>query len=374
MPEFWFKYGVTEVSLEVPEEVNYEHIGFEQSRLSEDLWRRLTDFAEKLCQEAGSRPVTILYDHLGENLLPAILKHLLESLNEGGVREIRLLTSYWMLDPRSGREHLAKCLKEHGIALKPIEPGECDMVSLGEISVAREISESALTIILADITPHGLLGKASIREALALGGFIKQDSQADLKHYIHASWDILVSKLPLYAIAAYDKEVFMGDAREVSRKIDKLDLTRVVEDYEVVIAGCGGYPKDSSLQSIAHTIGMLKDSVMDEGMIGIIAECKNGLGSTSFIEALLAKGGSPLEKALANLMRDVLSEKRIAFVSALPKSILKNLLGVRGFDIPQDLLVYALRIYSKNAKLLILDEPRVKPVRRATLSQSSRLS
>ena len=148
------------------------------------------------------------------------------------------------------------------------------------------------------------------------------------------------------------------------------ELVVPVEDAEVIIAGGGGYPRDSTLQSILHLIGLLRESVVEGGLIGIIAECREGLGSREFLEALLRGGGRGLDREAIELVKDVMENRRIAFTSTLPKTILKDLLNIRGFDVPQELLTYSLRLYGKGLRLLILDRPVVKPIRGRRSGQS----
>ncbi|HDD40194.1 MAG TPA: hypothetical protein ENG21_02985, partial [Nitrososphaeria archaeon] len=68
MPEYWFKYGVTEVSMEVPEEISQKKIGVKEAEIAENIWRELRSFAHEVGRDAGAGQVTILYDHVEEDL------------------------------------------------------------------------------------------------------------------------------------------------------------------------------------------------------------------------------------------------------------------------------------------------------------------
>ncbi len=364
MPEFWFKYGVTEVSLEVPEEVSCEKLEVKELKPGEEVWRKVTDLAEEVKRDAGSREVVIAYDHSGDKLLLMILKHLIESL-ESEVGGITLIASCWRLDPSEGREHLRRSLKEYGLDVKVFDADECEFAELRGIPIARKLLESPVSVILAGSEPHGILGKASIIETLVLGGFLKPKLEADesLREMISEAWTQAVEELNLKAITILKDQLLVGDAENIARVVEDADMTAPVGDFDVVIAGCGGAPRDSSFQQVAHVVGLLEESVKDGGLIGVIAECKRGLGSKEFLEAAFGDRGSLLDQELMRLLRRVSEERRIAFTSALPKSLLRNLFDIRGFDTPQDMLTYALRLYSRSARILILEKVGVKPVR-----------
>lgn len=369
MPEFWFKYGVTEVSLEVPEEVYCEKLEVEELKPGEEVWRRITDFAEEIRREAGSREVVIAYDHSEDELLLTILKHLIESLEEE-MEEVTLITSCWRLDPSEGKEHLRRSLKEYGLNVKTLDADECEVMKLKDTHVVRKLLESPISVILARSEPHGILGKASISEALALGGFLKPKPAGSLKEMISEAWIQAVEELNLKAITVLKDQLLAGDAEKVARMVEDADMAVSVGDFDVVITSCGGAPRDSSFQQVAHVVGLLEEAVREDGLIGVIAECKKGLGSREFLEAAFGDRGGILDREIIQLLKEVSEKKRIAFTSALPRSLLRSLFNIRGSDTPQEMLTYALRLYSRSARILILEEPRVKPVRSISRERS----
>ncbi len=369
MPEFWFRYGSTEVSLEVPEDVSYERLEVKEFKPGEDLWRRISEFADDLRKDLGPGRMTIIYDHSGEKLSLIFLKHLVESLEELADK-ITIIASCWRLEPAWGREDAKRSLKEYGIKAEVLDAHECELVEFKGIQAAKKLLESSVNVIITSSEPHGLLGKASLKEALVLGGLLKPRPEGNLKEMVQEAWIRAVEELKLYTITNLNDRFFIGSAERVMSEIDEIDLTVQVSDFDVVITGCGGSPRDSSLQQVAHIAGLLKDSVKEGGLIGVIAECGRGLGSRSFMEALFGGGGTLLDRELVRLLKKASEERRIAFTSALPKSILRSLFGIRCFDSPQEMLTYALRVYSKSARILILEKPLVKPVRSILLERS----
>ncbi len=372
MPEYWFRYGVTEVSLEISSEVKHRKLEVKRGELSENLWRKIRAFAEDIKRDSGSGGVAVLYDHVGDDFSALMLKHLVESLLEDWNEEkITLLTSCWRLDRSTGLKHLKNILKKHGIRVRSIDAAETEKVDFHGMKIAREILESSARVMITTSEPHGLSGKASLKEMIALGGFVETELKDDFNAKIEEVWEDVSSRLPLYAVTTLNGETRFGEARKVEAEIADEDFSVPVEEFDAVITGSGGYPRDSVLQSVLHVLGLFRDAVVEDGLIGVIAECGGGLGSSRFLNMLLQKEEGGLDWELIKLAREVIEEKRVVFTTSLPRSILRDLLGIRGFDVPQEMLTYILRLYSKEARILILEEPKLRPVRTIKPDESS---
>ena len=87
MPEYWFKYGVTEVSMEIPGEIAQKNLEFKRGEMDEKLWEKVRDFVYDLIKDSGSGRITILYDHSGDEFSTIILKHVVECFIEEGREE-----------------------------------------------------------------------------------------------------------------------------------------------------------------------------------------------------------------------------------------------------------------------------------------------
>jgi hypothetical protein len=369
MPEIWFRYGGTEVSLELPDDLSYKVLEPKELKPDERLWRELGEYADNLGRDAGSRSFTILYDHSGDKLTLVILRHLIESL-EQYTDSIRVLVSGWRLDPSEGWEDARRGLKEYDVRAEIINVKEREVVEHSGMKVVGDLLDNSVKIILTASEPHGLFGKASLREALAFGGFVEIGFSDDLQADVLAAWSRLIEELKPWAITMLNDRIYMGDAEDVAKRVYDAGCEELVGDFEIVVAGCGGKPRDSSFQLIAHVIGLLRSSVVDGGLIGLVAECGRGLGSKSFTEAVLGIGGTPLDHALAKLIREASGDRRIALATTLPRSIMKRLFDIRCFDTSEEMLTYALRRYTREAHILILERPHIKPVRSSMLGRS----
>jgi len=57
----------------------------------------------------------------------------------------------------------------------------------------------------------------------------------------------------------------------------------VARDYDLVIASCGGYPKDINFIQTHKAIEHASKFVRNNGMLIILAECQDGVGSKTFL-------------------------------------------------------------------------------------------
>ena len=66
--------------------------------------------------------------------------------------------------------------------------------------------------------------------------------------------------------------------------LDTFYKTRTDKHYELVIASCGGFPKDINFIQAHKAINNAAMFVKDKGSLIVLAECTDGIGSDSFIE------------------------------------------------------------------------------------------
>ncbi len=136
-------------------------------------------------------------------------------------------------------------------------------------------------------------------------------------------------------------KIFAGDwyqaHLEACKFVDKVYGVGVPEAADVVIASCGGYPKDINVYQLQKTMDNAWCAVKEGGVVIIIGECEEGSGSAA-LEKALQEHPSPdaikakLEKnfvigahkafAITRLMK----KAKFILVSALDKKIAKDLL------------------------------------------------
>ncbi|OYT68011.1 MAG: hypothetical protein B6U65_00985 [Candidatus Wolframiiraptor sp. EX4484-121] len=368
MPEYWFKYGVTEIFMEISEEIAQRKIRPDIIGPPMDIEGRVADFLDELSADRGLNSIQVLYDHCGETslkLLKALVERFLRLKPDGG---IILMASSWRLDPEAGRKHLSDCLRRLELNLTPKA-----FLKKGDSPRIEELVDESIPLIVAtSAEPHGVFGEFCLREATALSN-LKIGDRGRLSEIVDEVWGDLLTKYDVYGLCVVGDEVLGGSAAEVDLKARSLIEEKFgveADDADMIIAGAGGYPRDSTLESSIHLLDLLADFVVDGGLVGLVAECRGGLGSKEFVEALVGGSGSGYEGELVERVKEVLENRRVALTSTLPRAILENLLGVRGFDTPQDLLTYGLRIYSRGAKILIAEDGLVKRVKMGASGRS----
>lgn len=136
-------------------------------------------------------------------------------------------------------------------------------------------------------------------------------------------------------------KIFAGDWEkahlEACKFVDKVYGVEIDAPADIVIASCGGYPKDINVYQLQKTMDNAWCAVKDGGVVIIIGECEEGSGSAA-LEKALQEHPSPdaikaqLEKnfvigahkafAITRLMK----KAKFILVSALDKMIASDLL------------------------------------------------
>lgn len=136
-------------------------------------------------------------------------------------------------------------------------------------------------------------------------------------------------------------KIFAGDWEkahlEACKFVDKVYGVEIDAPADIVIASCGGYPKDINVYQLQKTMDNAWCAVKDGGAVIIIGECEEGSGSAA-LEKALQEHPSPdaikaqLEKnfvigahkafAITRLMK----KAKFILVSALDKKIASDLL------------------------------------------------
>jgi len=358
LPEYWFKYGSTEISVEVPNEVEHEKVKVSAEARRAQLEEEVRRLAERVVEEAGGEGIAVLYDHVGEGAALDVLGTLIAELDALEASErLNLLVSGWRLDPRVASSEAEGAVKRLG---KPLRVEGLERVEVaGGLWAVRPLAEARVRVLVSAAEPHGLLGVGALREALTLGGAVGLAGADEGVGRVEEIWERVLEELPSLGLCAVGGRVMAGEAGEVDdsarEEVERVFAAEVSRKAEIALVGAGGWPRDASLESSAHVLKLAAEGVGEDGLIGLVAECSKGLGSPRFEEALVKGGGKGLQAALAELLREVSEERRVALTSTLPKALAEKLLGMRSFDTLQELLVYGFRLYSKKARVLIAE-------------------
>lgn len=117
--------------------------------------------------------------------------------------------------------------------------------------------------------------------------------------------------------------------------LKNIDGVQIQQKAELVIASCGGYPKDIDLYQASKTLTNAKEAVKVGGKIIILAECIEGLGHEE-VEFIINNFKTNLEretelrenytiaKYTGFLICEIAENFNVVFVTELNKNILKN--------------------------------------------------
>lgn len=165
-------------------------------------------------------------------------------------------------------------------------------------------------------------------------------------------------------------KIFAGDWNkahlEACKFVEQVYGVPVDELADIVIASCGGYPKDINIYQLQKTMDNAWCAVKDGGVVIIIGECEEGSGSAA-LEKALEENPSPdaikeqLEKnfvigahkafAITRLMK----KAKFILVSALDKKIAEKLL-FETVDNVDDAIKLAEQYVGKDYKILLMPQ------------------
>lgn len=152
--------------------------------------------------------------------------------------------------------------------------------------------------------------------------------------------------------------------REGVKYIDAMYKVPIEKKYDVVIASCGGFPKDINLYQAQKGLDNASHAVKDGGTIVLIAECREGFGEKTF-EEWMKKAKSPDEplqwirnnfvlgghKAVG--FCKVLKRASIFLCSSMDENVVKEIF-MTPFDDPQRAVDAALEKHGKSANILYM--------------------
>lgn len=174
-------------------------------------------------------------------------------------------------------------------------------------------------------------------------------------------------------------KVFAGDYIEAHieacKFVDEVYVTEIDRKADLVIASCGGYPKDIDVYQLHKTMINARSAVKDGGVFIIVGECRDGSGSKTY-EKIMREYKTP-ERVEAATRADfqvgahkaygVTSQMvgaKCILVSSLPRTLAEMLLFTHA-DTVDEAMKVALAELPENPDILLLPQgsftvPRLK--------------
>ncbi len=266
-----------------------------------------------------------------EFLLPPLLNYLQISL---GIKksDIFFFIASGTHAPMSAEEYYFTLpdwiIKEYQIFVHDCDKQD-DLISIGKTSrntpirINKQFMNADLKIVVGVIEPHHFAGFSGGVKTASIGLTSRETIRANHSHLLDerstiASYfdnplrqdieeigQVIGVDFALNAVLNSDHEivqVFFGEPKEVMLQgmelSKKICQTKLQSPYDLVIASCGGYPKDINLyqaqKAITHACGLLKNA----GRLILVAECREGIGSpgwSRFMNEVISVDDIPLK-------------------------------------------------------------------------------
>lgn len=164
-------------------------------------------------------------------------------------------------------------------------------------------------------------------------------------------------------------KMFAGDYIEAHKKacrfVDEVYGVEIPRKADVVIASCGGYPKDINVYQMQKTMDNAVLAVREGGVVILLAECEEGSGSQVLedtcrrlktpdaIEAELRKRfviGANKAYAVTRLMK----KAHFILVTSLDKQLAKDMLFTAAVDTVEEALEKAKEYVGENAEYILM--------------------
>ena len=162
---------------------------------------------------------------------------------------------------------------------------------------------------------------------------------------------------------------------------EKINTVNIKQSADIVIAGCGGYPKDINMYQAQKALDNAAAAVRPGGVIIWVAECPEGLGNPTFEKWMV---GSKPEQILARIQEQfvlgghkaaaiarVQTRAEIWLVSSLAPELVRSC-GLQPYGSVEDALQAAFARFGSDASIAAMPEgasivPTVPETRSRTL-------
>ncbi|MEC8840083.1 MAG: nickel-dependent lactate racemase [Candidatus Poribacteria bacterium] len=336
-----------------------------------------------------------------------ILPPMLRIIEEQGVprEEIRILIATGIHRPNEGDE-LLEMVGSHIIEnyqiVNHFSQKQETLINLGQtqngtpVLINRLYVESDLKVISALIEPHLMAGYSGGRKAICPGlasiETMKIMHGPQILEHPKASVGILegnpfhaeATEIALMAGVDFSLNVTINDRRQLTgvfsgdmvnsqlagaKFAEKQTTATLPEPADVVIVSCAGYPLDATFYQAIKGVLSAIEVVKEGGMVILVAECQEGIGSGPFTDLILKT------KNLEQFVRNTYNPKNFVIdqwqLEELAKAIRKanvyfysdkipyeqqQKLFVNPLKSPNEGVEIALKKYGKDAKIVAIPD------------------
>jgi len=322
-----------------------------------------------------------------------LLPYVLDELNRGGVRDEDILVVFGLGThrPQTQKEQIELVGEQVYRRVRCIDSDPADVKFVGKtsrgtpVSVFRPVMDAAVRVCIGAIEYHYFAGYSGGVKAIVPGTASPETIQHNhcrmtepgavaghlgdnpVRCDIEEAGELVGIRFILNAILDESKvvvSVVAGHPRAAHRegcaRLDAFGRVTIAQAADVVIVSAGGYPKDINLYQAQKALDNARHIVRPGGVIVLVAECKDGMGSRIFEEWMREPGGA--DAIIAHIQREfvigghkaaavamTMKQAKICLVSAMPADELRAM-GFVPFDNLNDAARFALSQF---------DSPRV---------------
>ena len=324
-------YGDQELALELPEEQLVQIVqpplpspSRGSRQILEEAFKHPIgshNLAQIVRAKKARRVVIVVNDITRPTPYELILHPLFMELEEAGIQaqDITLLVALGIHRPHTQEENIS-IFSEEICKRYRIENHDCDnnLVSLGYLSNGMELiinktaAEADLLITTGLVNLHYFAGYSGGRKSILPGIAGRKlieanpqmmgDERACLGNYrnnpvsdimVEAARRVGVDYIINVVTAGRDEILYAstGDIYEAwlscVKYCEKHNVVEIEQQADIVIASCGGYPKDISMYQAQKALDSASLAVKPGGTIILLAECREGMGEETFQEWIM---------------------------------------------------------------------------------------
>ncbi|MGE5405793.1 MAG: nickel-dependent lactate racemase [Candidatus Saccharibacteria bacterium] len=408
--EFSWKYGKDKVHFAVPDQ---NIISVLQRQIPENAGDAADFIRKAMAQPIGSPTlldiikskhpesvVIVVNDITRPTPYKQMLPPILTELEEGGISadSITLLVATGIHRPHTDQEN-ANIFGPEICEKYRVVNHDCDhgVISLGTLSNGAEMlvnktaAEADLLITTGLIGLHYIAGYSGGRKSILPGiagrssiefsHAMMADERACLGNIADNPVDIMLKEAALKVGVDYILNVVTDDDKNIIGVVAgdviqaweagvemcrQASVCQIKERADIVIAGCGGYPKDINVYQSQKALDAAAPAIKDGGVIILVAHCEEGLGEDVF-ERWVQEASSiqdikdrfdrkfELGGHKAYAIGRLCERVEIAMVSAMEPELVKKTF-MKPFNTVEDALTYAKNKMGADARIYIMPQ------------------
>jgi hypothetical protein len=355
MPEIWLSYGPTDVVLDVRAENLEKQIGSGGMNLTD------SEIASKLESLDMSRPTEFVIIEYSKTV-QKVISILLDICTKKSLAKPKFLVD------KSSLNFIKNVFSDPTISISEFDVSQfsnANLIFIGEMEFDGLFGYNTMsTKLLRRFGKDNMLEAYEKREGnLPLPGYELQTMQVAKKFtdgFEISAIEIVANQTGIIDIATgHPSSTFSLSKSLSSSAIHEL------EKHRVTIVSTGKEPSNETLSRSLSSIWNCSGAIKEEGLVILLAECKNGLGSEAiqqYTEGRMSLDRLKSPSKYVDGMEDLLflTEMRkkfgIGIVSILPYLYTKDKLEMIPFSGAKETMDYVLKTYGERQKIAIISD------------------